>query len=243
MRLKLAENKILKDCFDTIATIIDELVLECDGEGLRLRALDRSHITFVGMELKSSLFDEYICDEPEKIVVDASELMKVMKRLKPSDILELESKDSKLILTFEGDSTRTFKLSLIDVDYESAVPPKMDPPVNVHIPSVLLEDFLNDMLIFGETVVFSVDEDYFRCEGTNEMGESSIQYLHGESVKDFVRSTFNIAKIKDMLKAKKLSSTVKLGLGDDTPLIVEFNINNGEGKLEFLLAPRLSMEE
>ena len=243
MRLEIVENKILRDCFDTIATIIDEVVLECDSEGMRLRALDRSHITFVGMELKASLFDEYICDEPEKIMVDASELMKVMKRLKPSDILKLESKDNKLILTFAGDSTRTFKLALIDTDYESAQPPKMDPPVNVHIPSGLLEDFLNDMLIFGETVVFSVDEDYFRCDGTNEMGESSIQYLHGESISEFVKSTFNIAKIKDMLKAKKLSSTVKLGLGTDMPLIVEFNINNGEGKLDFLLAPRLSQEE
>ena len=243
MELELSENKILKDCFDTIATIIDELVLECDSEGIRLRALDRSHITFVGMELKASLFDEYTCDEPEKIVVDATELMKVMKRCKPSDILKLESEESQLILIFAGDSTRTFKISLIDTDYESAIPPKMDPPVTVNIPSGLLEDLLNDLLIFGETVVFTVDEDYFMCNGTGELGESSGQYLHGESVKEVVRSTFNIAKIKDMLKAKKLSSMVTLGIGDDMPLIVEFNINNGEGMLEFLLAPRLSEEE
>ena len=242
MILILEENKILKDCFETIGTIIDEIVLECDSEGIRVRALDRSHITFVGLELKESLFQEYKCGEPEKIMVDANELIKIMKRCKPSDVLRLESDEDKLTLEFRGDSTRTFKITNINDTYEPAVPPTLNPPVTVNVPSDLLNDFLDDMLIFGETVVFIVDEDYFRCDGVSEMGESTVQYLHGESVKEVVKSTFSIAKIKDMLKAKKLSSTVSLGLGDDMPLLVEFNIN-GEGRLSFLLAPRLEAEE
>ena len=242
MKLELSDNFIIKDCFDTITRIIDELVLECDSEGMRLRALDRSHITFVGMELKASLFDEYSCSEPEKIVVDASELMKVLKRCKPSDLLRLESKESKLILTFAGDSTRTFRIAQISDEYESAQPPKMTPPVTVNIPCSLMQDFLDDIAVFGETVCFTVDEDYFRCTGNSELGDSNIQYIHGENIKEVVSSTFNIAKIQDMLKAKKLASTISLSLGNDMPLIVEFNINNGEGKLEFLLAPRLEAE-
>ena len=243
MKVELSTNKILKDCFDTIATIIDEVVLECDSEGMRLHSMDRSHITFVGMELRSTLFDEYYCDEPEKVMVDAGELMKVLKRCKPSDLLILETDEGKMVLSFVGDSTRTFRLGLIDSEYETAVPPSIEHPVNVDVPSELLSDFLDDMLIFSEAVVFSVDEDYFRCTGNNDFGESDIKYLHGESVKEAVSSTFNIAKIKDMLKAKKLSSTVCLGLGTDMPLSVVFNINNGEGRLDFLLAPRLSQEE
>ena len=37
-----------------------EVQIQTDSEGFRLDALDRSHITFVHLELKSSLFDEFI---------------------------------------------------------------------------------------------------------------------------------------------------------------------------------------
>lgn len=243
MFLELTDNIILKDCFETVGKIIDEIILECDSEGMRLRALDRSHITFVEMDLKGSLFDEYKCEKPEKIVVDSTELTKILKRCNSKDILRLETDDSYLILKFEGDSSRTFKLALIDNEYESAVPPSIEHPVSVPIPTNILEEILKDMELFGETLSFTVDEDYLICNGTSELGDSETKYLHGEHVKEVVRSVFNIAKIKDMLTAKKLSKLVTLKLGNDMPLIMNFNISNGEGKLEFLLAPRLEMDE
>ena len=59
-KLELSDNKIFKDIFDTVSGIVDEVVLECDSEGMRLRCLDRSHITFVNLELKASFFDEMV---------------------------------------------------------------------------------------------------------------------------------------------------------------------------------------
>ena len=55
--------------------------IQTDSEGIRLDALDRGHITFVHLELKATLFDEYVCDEPEKINIDTDELMKVLNVL------------------------------------------------------------------------------------------------------------------------------------------------------------------
>lgn len=243
MKLEISDNFIIKDCFNTIGLIVDTIILECDSEGIRLHALDRSHITFVGLELKSSLFDEYVCSEPETITVDAEELMKVLKRCKPSDLMKIESHDEKLTLVFEGDSSRTFKLSLIDSDYEKDNPPSINPPVTIQLPVGLLEDFLKDMELFSDKIIFTVDEDYLICTGNNELGDSTVKYLHGEQVKEVVQSMFNIDKIKDMMKAKKLANTVSLGLGEDMPLILKFNISNGEGELSFLLAPRLAEEE
>ena len=65
-KLELSDNKIFKDAFSSIRKIIDEVIIECDSEGIRVNALDRSHITFVNMEFKAELFDEYLCDVPEK---------------------------------------------------------------------------------------------------------------------------------------------------------------------------------
>ena len=125
-KLELSDTKIFKDAFESIRKIIDEVTIECDSEGMRLKALDRSHITFVNLEFKATLFDEYICTVPEKINVDTEELTKVLKKCKTSDILQLTVDEGNLIIIFEGDATRKFKIRLIDLEYEPATPPMID---------------------------------------------------------------------------------------------------------------------
>ena len=55
-KAELSDSNILKTSFDAISSIVDEVQIQTDSEGMRLDALDRSHITFVHLELKSSLF-------------------------------------------------------------------------------------------------------------------------------------------------------------------------------------------
>lgn len=50
-KLELHNHKIIKEAFESISRIVDEVTLICDSEGIHLSALDRSHITFCNMEL------------------------------------------------------------------------------------------------------------------------------------------------------------------------------------------------
>lgn len=238
-KLELSNNKIFKDIFESISNIIDEVVLECDSEGIRLKALDRSHITFVNMELTKDLFDEYVCSVPEKLNIDTSEFIKVLKKCKTSDILRLTVDEGNVILIFEGDATRKFNLRLIDMNYEPATPPKIDHPVNLKIPSNVLKDALTDMSIFSDKIKFIVNQDYLIIKADGTFGDGEIKYLHGEHVTDIYTSLFSFEKLKDMMKASGLSETCILSLGDDIPLELTFELITGDGALKFLLAPRL----
>ena len=102
-KAELSNPNILKTSFDAISSIVDEVQIQTDSEGFRLDALDRSHITFVHLELKSSLFDEFVCDEPEKINIDTDEFMKVLKRSKSTDRVIMSLDEGNFIITFEGD--------------------------------------------------------------------------------------------------------------------------------------------
>lgn len=243
MRFEISNNKIIKDCLETICIIIDELVFEADSEGIRLRALDKSHISFIDMEWKSILFDTYQCSEPCSFTVDASELLKIIKRIKSNDVLSMGLDEGNLILTYNGDSTRTFKLRLIDVEYETPVPPTVNYPVHLDIPTDVFNDALIDAELYGEKISLSVDNDYFITSADGEFGVNHNRYLHGESIGDYVKSTYSIPKIKEMLKGKSLSHEVKLGLGDDLPLTLEYHSPTNDYKLGFLLAPCLEVEE
>ena len=72
-KAELSDPNILKSSFEAISSIVDEVQIQTDSEGLRLDALDRGHITFVHLNLKASLFDEFVCDVPEKINIGYDE--------------------------------------------------------------------------------------------------------------------------------------------------------------------------
>ena len=241
--LELSNNKIFKDIFKSISNIVDEVVLECDSEGMRLNALDRSHITFINLELKASLFDEYVCDVPEKLNIDTNEFNKVLKKCKTSDILKLSVDESNVIVIFEGDATRKFNLQLIDLEYESATPPMIEHPVTLNIPTEVLKNALSDMELFSDNLTFTVTPDYLLISTDGSSGDAEVSYIHGENVSEVCKSKFNIDKIKAMMEADSLSEQCELGLGEDIPLELTFKLVTGDGELSFLLAPRLDQED
>ncbi|KAF5086540.1 proliferating cell nuclear antigen (pcna) [Methanobacterium aggregans] len=239
----LSDSNILKTSFEAISSIVDEVQMKADGDGLRLDALDRSHITFVHLELKSALFDVFSCEEPLKINVDTEELMKVLKRAKSEDIVELTVDEGNLILTFEDEARRTFKIRLIDIEYEAPSPPELEYPTEFEIPFNLLKNSIQDISIVSDKIALIVDSDKFIASAEGEFGDAKIEYLHGEKITENAKSVFSLEKIKEMLKADKFSETAVMRLGNDMPLTLSLNMVADEGELSFLLAPRIESEE
>jgi proliferating cell nuclear antigen len=239
----LTDPNILKTSFDAISAIVDEVQMQADSNGLKLDALDRSHITFVHLELKSDLFDVYSCSEPLKINVDTEELMKVLKRSKSEDVIELSVDEGNFIITFENEARRIFKIRLIDIEYEPPSPPELEYPTEFEVPFNLLKNSIQDVDIVSDKISLIVDEDKFIASAEGEFGDAKIEYLHGEKINTKAKSVFSLEKIKEMLKADKFSETVVIKLGNDMPLHLSLKMVSDEGVLSFLLAPRIESEE
>ncbi|MDO5827009.1 MAG: proliferating cell nuclear antigen (pcna) [Methanobrevibacter sp.] len=242
-KAELSNPNILKTSFDAISSIVDEVQIQTDSEGFRLDALDRSHITFVHLELKSSLFDEFVCDEPEKINIDTDEFMKVLKRSKSTDRVIMSLDEGNFIITFEGEAKRTFKIRLIDIEYESPTPPQLNSPTKFEIPFNLLKDSIQDMDLFSDKITLMVDSEKFRASAEGEFGDANIEYIHGEKIDTEAKSVFSLEKIREMLKADKFSEMAIINLGTDIPLYLTLRRVDGAGELSFLLAPRIESED
>ena len=242
-KAELSNPNILKTSFDAISSIVDEVQIQTDSEGFRLDALDRSHITFVHLELKSSLFDEFVCDEPEKINIDTDEFMKVLKRSKSTDRVIMSLDEGNFIITFEGEAKRTFKIRLIDIEYESPTPPQLNSPTKFEIPFNLLKDSIQDMDLFSDKITLMVDSEKFRASAEGEFGDANIEYIHGEKIDTEAKSVFSLEKIREMLKADKFSEMAIINLGTDIPLYLTLRRVDGAGELRFLLAPRIESED
>lgn len=240
MKFEVNDNKTIITIFERVSEVMDEVRLEYDSDGVRCRALSRSHVEFVQFDLQSSFFTEYNVDTPDAICVDLSELNKVLKRCKNNDTLSMSVDEGNLIVTFSGDSTRTFNIRLIDLEYESPNAPVLDLPVTLDMDSDVLADMLDDALLFSESARFTVDEDYLYCHGEGDFGDTTSKYIHGEQITESVASTFNIPSLKGMLKTKSLAKNCTLRLGENQPLLLTFNVD--DGVLEFMIAPRIETD-
>jgi len=242
-KAELSNPNILKTSFDAISSIVDEVQIQTDSEGIRLDALDRGHITFVHLDLKTSLFDDFVCDEPEKINIDTDEFGKILKRSKADDKVIISLDEGNFIIIFQGEAKRTFKIRLIDIDQEPPSPPELNHPTQFEIPFSLLKDSINDIDIFSDKISLMVDGEYFRAGAEGEFGDANIEYLHGEKIDTEAKSIFSLEKIREMLKADRFSNIATIKLGNDMPLDLKLNMISNDGELSFLLAPRIENEE
>ena len=79
--------------------------------------------------------------------------MRVLKRAKSQDRVLMSVDDNNFIITFEGDATRTFKIRLIDIEYDNPVPPSIEHPTNFKVRFSILKDSINDIDIFSDKIM------------------------------------------------------------------------------------------
>lgn len=242
MRFEISDVKSFKTIIEGLSTIVDESVFEFGTDKVNVNALDKSHTTFMMVEMDKHYFDEYYC-EPEQIIIDVNQLQKIMKRCKNDDILICETEDNNLIMTFKGDSDRTFRMRLIDNEYESPRPPMIEYPVNITIPSMVLNDTLGDLKILSDVIKVSVDEDYIRFDSEGQSGEAQIKYIHGENIREYVEASYSIEKLSEIMKVKDFSESLLVKLGDDLPITIVTELPTNDARLTFLLAPRINQDD
>lgn len=242
---RLDDYTLLKTSFESISKIVSEVQIQTDSDGIRLDALDKSHITFIHLEFCKDYFSEYVCTEPEKINVDTEQVLKVLKRGKHDDALYLSVDENNLIFDFNGDVNKHFKIRLIDMDYTAPSPPELVLSGKSVIPFKVLKDSMSDMGLFSEKVLISIKSDKTVFIGKGDMGDSQVEYngLYGSDEDNIGESTYSLEKINELLRADKFSAEAILELGVNTPLTLTLQNEDETGTLSFLLAPRIESDD
>lgn len=245
-KAETSNPKIFKTVFSTISSIIDEVELKADNEGIRLNTIDRERFTFISLEMTPHLFDEYVCDEPVTMSFDVFEFMKAMKLVSTDDRLILSCDNYKLTLTFEGIYQSKFEIGFIDIIRDNPHPPELSYDVELEIESKTLNEMLNKLSkISGKEVAgtIEIDQDNFKVYSANHLIKSDFSYLHGEKVDDNIKTTFTLERMINILKASSLTDITELKLSNDHPINIIFKPQAEDFTLEFILAPRIENEE
>jgi proliferating cell nuclear antigen len=233
-----------------MVNLIDEAAFKFTPEGIKMRAMDPSHVAFLDFGLPASAFEEYNVKQSTTLGIGLTEMNKIMARAKAEDefTLELDEEKNRLVLTFKGISTRRFSLPLIDVSEVELPEPKLQFTATADVVAGVIQDGLKDAEIVGDNVKFELGEDEFSLSAESDKGTSELKLRKGDQgllkldIKQPARATFNIKYLSDMTKAAGSSDLITINLGTDLPIQLDFPVADGRGRLRFLLAPRIEAE-
>ncbi len=236
------EAKNWKSIISIIGSIIEEAPLKLTTDGITLRAMDPSHISLIDLEVPKDQFIEYAVEAERIVGIDVDEMSRVMGRGKPTDILilKVDAETNKLFMTFVGESSRRFGLPIIDTPEQSNL--KMpDFPTNaiIGIDASVFKDGIKDASIVADHISFETTADALIMRAEGDIGDIETKIdkdtLVEFKVQEPCKSTFNLSYLADV--SGSISGPISLELGNDAPLLMNFEI--GGAVIKFVLAPRI----
>ena len=245
MKLTLAEPKYLKESVSIISDLVNEARFKVNKECIELVAMDPANVAMVIFKLLSSSFTEYDVKKDVEIAINLSNLKQIMRRAKPNDMLTLElDPDNKLKIQLKGDNVRTFNLPIIELDEKEQKIPDLKFPVNVRIPSNVLNEAVEDVDVVAESVTFLAEPKKFTIHAEGDLSQANIEMKEGDNVKiksegnEKVKAKYSIEYLKKMISGSKIADEVSLYFSNDYPLKIEYKTVD-KVMLSFILAPRV----
>ena len=246
-KARMADARLWKNLITAIATLVDEASFNINEEGIRLRAMDPSHVAMVDFEWPKTTFEEYVCNEPTKLSVNVAEMLKLLRRIGGDESIELvlEAGSPKLMMVLKSKYTRTFGMSTLEPSTEEVPTPKISFNVSARLTTSLLRNALEDALAVSDHIILDASSEKLAMKAAGDVGNVIVEVEKGTDellnleAKDNSHSTFSLNYLSEMVKAaSNLSDVVLLEFSTDMPIRLNFEMPS-KGKLQYYLAPRI----
>lgn len=246
-KILIPDSKVWKNLMGAISALVEEASFDITAEGLKLRAMDPSHVAMVDFTIPSSAFQEYICSEPSKLCIDIGDMLKLMRRVESGEQIELSLDEgkSKLVMKLLGRYTRRFSLPLLQPSTAETPTPKLSFDAKITLDGDCLSDAVTDISTVGEQVKFEADPEKLVLRGGGETGDVVVEFeKNNEAITEFqvsgqVKALYGINFLSEMVKAGTATSKLStVEFSTDKPIKIHFTLPS-EGTLTYYLAPRI----
>ncbi|KAJ2000410.1 hypothetical protein GGI04_004161 [Coemansia thaxteri] len=255
----LSQASLLKKIVEAIRELVDAANFDFSETGIRLQAMDKSHVALSFLHLRNDGFSDYRCDRSQTIGINLASLSKILKCAANDDEVRINAADSAetLELTFESsgkDRVSKFNLKLMDIDTDSVDVPEMDYQATVSMSSQEFARIVRDLMSIGDTVSIDATKQGVQFSAAGDDGKGSIMLKHQRTSDDEKSSPSTTVEINEPVshslalkylsnfaKAAPLADRVTINLIEEAPVMFEFKISD-IGHIRFYLAPQIDEE-
>jgi proliferating cell nuclear antigen len=238
---------IFREAIEAISALVPECRLHTADNGISTRAVDTANVAMISLELKKEAFDSYKATKSQ-VGVDISKMKNIFNMMGKGDLISLELPENaqKMQLSVHG---YHYSITLLDTNTirKDPNPPTISLPGKLTISGDDLNNAIKAAAVISDKIAIGInpkDETFYMiAEGDTdnirrEFGKDELKSLTPNEA----RSLFSLDYLKDMGKVMSRAAEVEIFLGLDHPVRFSFDIANGNGHVEYLLAPRIEAD-
>jgi len=233
---------VLKEIIEVSGHIVDEIAMNLNSDGLSIKAVDPSHVAMVDMNLSKNAFQEFEADEVS-IAVEMDKMREIMKLAKSGSVITMEhdAEKNRLNVTVGNILRRMGLLSSSSITTPKV--PELELPASVILNTDEIKQGIKAAESISDHVTIIIEPESFSMEAKGDTDEVRLKLAKDQLIEinctDKQRSMFPLDYFSNMIKAASNSSNLKINLGTDFPVRLEFTIAGGNGEVTYLLAPRI----
>ena len=238
---------ILKESIDAISALVTECRLNTDENGISTRVVDTANVAMISLFLKKEAFQSYAATR-SALGIDIAKMKNIFGMMAKNDMITLELADDihRMQVSFQG---YRYSITLLDENTirKDPSPPTIELPGKVAIPGAELNSAIKAASVVSDKIALGIDPAkqifYMSAEGDTdhirrEFTKDEVTFINGVEAK----SLFSLDYLKDMGKVMSRAEEVEINLGSDHPVRFSFAIAGGNGRVEYLLAPRIEAD-
>ncbi|AFH43083.1 DNA polymerase sliding clamp B2 [Fervidicoccus fontis Kam940] len=225
-----------------ISKILEEVAIKADKDGIRLRAMDPSHVMLIDLFFPSSSFESYEANS-EIIGINLENLSDMLKRAKKGDKLEIVTEGNKFQLKFIGKFSRIFTESTVDVPYQELPDINLEFKADIRLSAQIFKDSIEDVEFLGDNIYFIANESKFTILNESEIGKAIVELdkdsgniislvCEGEQ-----KSLYGLEYLESLLYSAEVADIVSIQFSSGIPTKITFEFPQG-ARLVSYIAPR-----
>jgi len=242
--------QVIKNCSTLINATFEE-------EQLRIQGLDKSHICLYNVNLTKKWFTEYTLSDEEKgglkmcFDTNAFHAIISIKNDNQNLIIQTDPKNNDILnIYFEspetkkGEFKKSFKMPLVDYDYEEMNIPTVDYDAEFSLSSKEMTEMFSQLSNFGNDIIITCSEEEVSLTTNGSTGEmlvdipvddlTSYSVVEGEKIV----LTYSLIYVNKMCITNKLSNDIEFSLSNQCPMKIHYHLGD-DSSLIFYIAPKI----
>lgn len=255
------DGQFFKKLFETLKELYIDVNLECNQNGIKMQAMDNSHVSLVNLNIFSDFFQHYRCDKNCTLGLNIPFMLKILAVIKEKSTVFLSKDDNEndemlniAIIDEEEQSSAEdsleIQVKMMNVTKEQLEIPQAEYPCKCIMKSKKFQDFTKYLFTIGENVRVAIKKDSLVLstagsdvkvtkQFTNDMPDVSI------SCAKAISQEFATRYLVMFARASSLADEVLISLSPSIPISIQFNFKQSNNIQEnshitFFLAPKIS---
>ena len=239
----------LDDVLTPVTTIVDECRFHLNDDELATSAVDPANVAMVDFAVDRAQFEEYSADG-ELVGLNLERFGSIAGMADKDDDVRLGTTENNR-LNININDQLSYNLNLIDPDSIRDEPdiPDLDVAAEVTLTGADLNFGIEAAEMVSDHVALRADPDaeafYIEAEGDTDDVDFELDAdddLELFEADEEVASLFALDYLSDMASAIPDDALLTINLGNELPVIMEYEVFDGNGDVTFMLAPRIEAD-